>query len=631
MFCKAITLTAVLIAGLAASAADAQTPLGNDFTYQGQLTLSGGPLNDTADFEFSLWDDAGTGEPPTGGTQIGLTQTVTNVTVVDGLFTVQLDFGVMAFNGDARWLQIAVRSPHDPGDTAPYTTLSPRQPLTAAPYALFALNGGGTGDGHSLDAADGDPVDAVFVNDGGNVGIGTTAPSERLDISDGDANSALRVAATNLGPQLIYKAHQGGTKDLHVVFEDAGGAQTEVMTLKGNGNTGNVGIGETNPAYPLHVISTNTAPAMQGENGSQTGVAVRGRATHGTGTNVGVWGESAGHTGVGVRGLTTHNTGSTTAIWGETASSSGKGVRGRATRQTGNNVGVLGESFSNSGVGVCGFADAGSGITFGVCGHVESGDGFAGYFTGGRNFFQGRVGIGTTDPVGRLVVATGSSSEKVVNIQRLDEAVQFSKMLLLQALLASSDEMQFIECDRGGDIKFRVWGDGDVTADGTFSSPADFAEMIRVTDGPDSVEPGDVMVIDVSGSRAVVKSTTARSTLVAGVYSTKPGVLGSEHDWDDVARELGHDPTSDSPQTESLKPQELGRRIGEVPVAVVGIVPCKVSAENGPIMPGDLLVTAATPGHAMFDENPRVGTVIGKALEPLESGRGVIRVLVTLQ
>jgi hypothetical protein len=63
----------------------------------------------------------------------------------------------------------------------------------------------------------------------------------------------------------------------------------------------------------------------------------------------------------------------------------------------------------------------------------------------------------------------------------------------------------------------------------------------------------------------------------------------------------------------------------------VGIVPCKVSAENGPISPGDLLVTSSTPGHAMRDADPAVGTVLGKALEEMPSGTGVIKVLVTLQ
>jgi hypothetical protein len=69
-----------------------------------------------------------------------------------------------------------------------------------------------------------------------------------------------------------------------------------------------------------------------------------------------------------------------------------------------------------------------------------------------------------------------------------------------------------------------------------------------------------------------------------------------------------------------------------VPLAIVGIVPVKVSAENGSILPGDLLVTSSTPGHAMkAGPNPPVGTVIGKALGTLAEGKGVIQMLVTLQ
>jgi hypothetical protein len=76
----------------------------------------------------------------------------------------------------------------------------------------------------------------------------------------------------------------------------------------------------------------------------------------------------------------------------------------------------------------------------------------------------------------------------------------------------------------------------------------------------------------------------------------------------------------------------------DVPVAVVGIVPTKVTAENGAIRAGDLLTTAGTPGHAMRASAVTVhgialyptGAILGKALEGLEAGAGVIRVLVTL-
>ena len=137
-------LTSVLLIGLALALAGStgqiqaegpepqgnagDPPLGTAFTYQGQLKQDGNPVNGTCDFQFSLWDAAD------DGTQIG-SQTKTNVNVVNGLFTVQLDFGAGAFTGEARWLEIAVRCPAGSGS---YTTLRPRQELTATPYALYA-------------------------------------------------------------------------------------------------------------------------------------------------------------------------------------------------------------------------------------------------------------------------------------------------------------------------------------------------------------------------------------------------------------------------------------------------------------------------------------------------------------
>lgn len=115
----------------------AQPSMGTAFTYQGQLRYGGAPLNDTADFEFTLWDDPNSADP---NDQVGSTVAASNVSVVRGLFTAQLDFGGNIFTGDARWLEIAVRSPAGGGG---FTTLSPRQELTPVPYALYALGSAG--------------------------------------------------------------------------------------------------------------------------------------------------------------------------------------------------------------------------------------------------------------------------------------------------------------------------------------------------------------------------------------------------------------------------------------------------------------------------------------------------------
>ena len=135
----------------------------------------------------------------------------------------------------------------------------------------------------------------------------------------------------------------------------------------------------------------------------------------------------------------------------------------------------------------------------------------------------------------------------------------------------------------------------------------DYAESIDVTGNRTSYEPGDVLVIDPNVPGKFLKSNESYSTMVAGIYSTKPGYVGRR-------------------QTGPKNPEE-------VPMAMVGIVPTKVSAENGPIKTGDLLVASSTLGHAMkgTDRSLLTGAVIGKALGSLDSGNGVIEVLVTLQ
>src|SRR5262245_36956995 len=78
-------------------------PVGSSFTYQGRLTSSGSPANGQFDLRFTVFDAI------TGTNQVSSPVTVTNQTVSEGLFTVQLDFGSNSFTGDARYIQIEVR------------------------------------------------------------------------------------------------------------------------------------------------------------------------------------------------------------------------------------------------------------------------------------------------------------------------------------------------------------------------------------------------------------------------------------------------------------------------------------------------------------------------------------------
>jgi hypothetical protein len=164
------------------------------------------------------------------------------------------------------------------------------------------------------------------------------------------------------------------------------------------------------------------------------------------------------------------------------------------------------------------------------------------------------------------------------------------------------EDADFEIYDKDNNLIFDVDDSGEVYADGSFNpGGADFAEMLPAVDG---LEGGDLLTIGPDGR--LVRTTHAYQSSVVGVYSTRPGFVGGAGDDDDLS--------------------------GKIPLAVVGVVPVKANAENGPIDPGDLLVASSTPGHAMkAGPDPRIGTVVGKALEGMESGTGVIQILVTLQ
>ncbi len=168
-------------------------------------------------------------------------------------------------------------------------------------------------------------------------------------------------------------------------------------------------------------------------------------------------------------------------------------------------------------------------------------------------------------------------------------------------------------------------------ADERSGGAIDVAEYIYDSNG--NTEPGDVLVADPNTKESVIISGKAFQTSVVGVVSTDPHLV--------MGMELVTDEETGTPLTD----------VQATRLALTGRVPCKVTDENGPIRPGDLLTTSSTPGHAMkwtavdvneaqdFEElknmlaenETRRHAVIGKALEAHNGGTGKIMVLIALQ
>jgi hypothetical protein len=223
------------------------------FTYQGRLNQNGVPATGLFDVQFVLFGEA------TGGSPVSNSITNSAVRITNGLFTVLLDFGSDTFNGADRWLDVAVRV----AGSGTFTPLAPRQPITPTPYAVTALIARQVPgvSGYALHAADGSPQNAVFVDNTGNVGVGTTTPLSTLHLSG--TNSRLRMESTQNDNWTTTEYRTDG-REWHT---GVGGSQvpnslqskyyvydyTAAQPRLVVDTAGNVGVGTTAPAARLHV------------------------------------------------------------------------------------------------------------------------------------------------------------------------------------------------------------------------------------------------------------------------------------------------------------------------------------------------------------------------------------------
>lgn len=175
---------------------------------------------------------------------------------------------------------------------------------------------------------------------------------------------------------------------------------------------------------------------------------------------------------------------------------------------------------------------------------------------------------------------------------------------------------QILLRDAAGNVEIEIDGEFGVAGDsGRIITP-----VLQITGGADlseefdilgDFEPGMVVCIDEHNPGKLIKSTSAYDARVAGVVAgaggVKPGLIMAQKSKEEVD--------------------------GKNSVALTGRVYCWVDASFGEIKAGDMLTTSSTPGHAMkaSDRDRAHGTIIGKAMQPLKSGKGLILVLVNLQ
>lgn len=447
-------------------------PLTTAFTYQGELRVSGTPSSGLHDLRFRLYDAA------LGDTQVGPTLCSDNVALAEGRFTAELDFGSQ-FEGRQRFLEIDVRADTGLGcgNAAGFVTLGPRQPLTASPYAIFALNAANA------------------------VSASTAATATNASQLNGQAASFYRNAA-NLNAGTIPDGRLSGTYSAPIGLSNAGNVFTGAFTGSGSGlinlHASNVASGtladarlsanvaildtsqtftggkafSTAPAFtaagtpfsvtsgtlvtnlnadlldglhasaflqsipnPLTLSGTNYPHIIRGENASTASLSagLYGASTSPISVTLGVYGESASVNGCGVRGEATSATGVNYGGWFKTPSTSGIGLFGDAGAASGATYGVWGRTASTAGRGVFGSATAMIGSTYGGYFESSSTSGFGVY---GRNnatsgVIYGVRGYASTAATGYAVYAAGDMGASGVKPFRIDHPMDPENKYLL--------------------------------------------------------------------------------------------------------------------------------------------------------------------------------------------------------
>ena len=610
-------------------------------TYQGRLEQDGTVMNGSVNMRLSIHDAV------TGGTELYFTfgpQTVTQ-----GEFTALLGpFGATVFNGNNRWLEIAVDDPAVAG--LDYVPLTPRQPITAAPYAVHAttaetitgtlaashltgtLNPGllAPGDIAATLTFSGAGQPFAISNDASP--IVTNLNADKLDGLDSaaflrltggtligslDVQDPATINFGNVTRQMLnlFNADYGIGVQTGTLYQRSGstfswfkgGSHDDNANTPGSGGIENMRLGSTGSLYLL---------------GPEAGVNVQNRTTTtkqwaayaddgGAGDTYRIWSNMAGDllTLDESGALTTTGKITAPAFSATTSDPNGVAVLGINSAMTGAGSGVAGQSLSAQGYGVYGVgADGGYGGKF-IC---NGSNGFAveGVSdTGFAGFFQGNLHVNGSSTFNGAVTTEGDAGGYA-----LYNRDAFTKRWVMYSRNSGGVDQLAFYSDTTGDVA-ALSPNGDMYLVGALSTTvltirggADLAEPFPMTDAT-VMEPGCVVVIDELHPGKLKLSASAYDKKVAGIISGAGGVQPG------------------------LRLHQDGVMEGDQHVALSGRVYVKADASTGVIEPGDMLTTSATPGHAMkaTDAASAQGAILGKAMSRLDHDTGLVLVLVTLQ